>query len=223
MPNLKGSSGTNSTTSIMSTSSTASLSPPTVRTKLPDVPTLPSNSCSINNPETNLNAVDDATTSKEILNPEYLTLQLPIEELLKRLKQVSNYLKNLSEQEPLPVTFNLSELRAMAMHLTKVNFLRHPNPLVCTLVACSIADILSIFAPNPPYQSHHNIKQIFQFFTQQLAVFQDISQSVYYGDNCYLLEKLQTCQAYSLCFQLDDSTCLELLLELFNTIFAITR
>ena len=59
-------------------------------------------------------------------------------------------------------------------------FLEHPSRDVRLLVACAIADVFRVYAPNAPYQHPELIKHIFLFFIQQLKVshFSPISPNV---------------------------------------------
>ena len=49
-------------------------------------------------------------------------------------------------------------------------FLEHQSRDVRLLVACAIADVFRVYAPNAPYQHTEMIKHIFLFFIQQLKV-----------------------------------------------------
>lgn len=47
-------------------------------------------------------------------------------------------------------------------------FLTHPQRDVQLLVACSIANVLRVYAPNPPYKEVDQLKTIFLFMVRQL-------------------------------------------------------
>lgn len=47
---------------------------------------------------------------------------------------------------------------ALALHLASEFFLRNPNKDVRLLVACCLADIFRIYAPEAPYTSHDKLK-----------------------------------------------------------------
>jgi sister-chromatid-cohesion protein PDS5 len=76
---------------------------------------------------------------------------LPFEELFRRLQQLSAALQNLTQEEDQKYT-------ALALHLTDDFFLNHPAKDIQLLVACCLADILRIFAPEPPYKDQRVIK-----------------------------------------------------------------
>lgn len=84
---------------------------------------------------------------------------LPFEELFRRLQQLSASLQNLSQEEDQRYT-------ALALHLTDDFFLNHPAKDIQLLIACCLADILRIFAPEAPYKDQRVIKvnQMIQFY-----------------------------------------------------------
>ncbi|KAI5609641.1 sister chromatid cohesion protein PDS5-like A [Silurus asotus] len=49
---------------------------------------------------------------------------------------------------------------ALALHLASEFFLRNPNKDVRLLVACCLADIFRIYAPEAPYTSHDKLKNL---------------------------------------------------------------
>lgn len=58
--------------------------------------------------------------------------------------------------------------KELAVFLSSELFLEHPSKDVRLLVACCIADIFRIFAPEAPYTDARQLKEIFLFLTQQL-------------------------------------------------------
>lgn len=53
----------------------------------------------------------------------------------------------------------------LALHLASEFFLRNPNKDVRLLVACCLADIFRIYAPEAPYTSHDKLKVWNRFWT----------------------------------------------------------
>lgn len=58
----------------------------------------------------------------------------------------------------------------LALHLASEFFLRNPNKDVRLLVACCLADIFRIYAPEAPYTSHDKLK-VNTMFTKKLLLF----------------------------------------------------
>lgn len=54
----------------------------------------------------------------------------------------------------------------LALHLASEFFLRNPNKDVRLLVACCLADIFRIYAPEAPYTSHDKLKVSSRSFTK---------------------------------------------------------
>lgn len=64
----------------------------------------------------------------------------------------------------------------LALHLASEFFLRNPNKDVRLLVACCLADIFRIYAPEAPYTSHDKLKvneQIVSTFFLALGIFRE--------------------------------------------------
>lgn len=61
----------------------------------------------------------------------------------------------------------------LALHLASDFFLKHPDKDVRLLVACCLADIFRIYAPEAPYTSPDKLKDIFMFITRQLKGLED--------------------------------------------------
>ncbi|XP_040926537.1 sister chromatid cohesion protein PDS5 homolog A isoform X2 [Betta splendens] len=106
----------------------------------------------------------------------------------------------------------------LALHLASEFFLRNPNKDVRLLVACCLADIFRIYAPEAPYTSHDKLKDIFLFITRQLKGLED-TKSPQFNRYFYLLENLAWVKSYNICFELED--CNEIFIQLFKTLFSV--
>lgn len=62
---------------------------------------------------------------------------------------------------------NFSRYTPLAVHLVKDFFLSHDSKDVQLLVACCIADILRVFAPEAPYKEPEQIKVRFVIVQRQ--------------------------------------------------------
>uniref|UniRef100_A0AAZ3P967 Uncharacterized protein n=1 Tax=Oncorhynchus tshawytscha TaxID=74940 RepID=A0AAZ3P967_ONCTS len=106
----------------------------------------------------------------------------------------------------------------LALHLASEFFLRNPNKDVRLLVACCLADIFRIYAPEAPYTSHDKLKDIFLFITRQLKGLED-TKSPQFNRYFYLLENLAWVKSYNICFELED--CNDIFIQLFKTLFSV--
>lgn len=119
------------------------------------------------------------SATDKVLYPNQLkpcTEDLRDDELIRRLKVGENFvvvfpLKCLpcvvsSRLQALSLTLqamgqddeNFSRYTPLAVHLVKDFFLSHDSKDVQLLVACCIADILRVFAPEAPYKEPEQIK-----------------------------------------------------------------
>ena len=66
-----------------------------------------------------------------------------------------------------------SDYEQLAFYIASDYFLDHPSKDVRLLVACCIADVFRIFAPEAPYNNPEHVKEIFLFLTRQLRGLED--------------------------------------------------
>ncbi|KAJ2334647.1 Sister chromatid cohesion protein pds5, partial [Coemansia sp. RSA 2681] len=123
---------------------------------------------------------------------------IPIAELYKQLKKLSKELNGL-EQE----TVDTQSLDSVTRQLLAASLLRHKESGVVAYVACCIADILRLYAPEAPY-SDDEIKAVFNVFIDQLQMLND-SNSQFFPLREYLLTSLATVRTPALVAMLPDS------------------
>nr|XP_015200905.1 PREDICTED: sister chromatid cohesion protein PDS5 homolog A [Lepisosteus oculatus] len=143
-----------------------------------------------------------------------ITDKITNDEVVKRLKMVVKTFMDMdqdSEDEK-------QQYLPLALHLASEFFLRNPNKDVRLLVACCLADIFRIYAPEAPYTSHDKLKDIFLFITRQLKGLED-TKSPQFNRYFYLLENLAWVKSYNICFELED--CNEIFIQLFKTLFSV--
>ncbi|XP_022079543.1 sister chromatid cohesion protein PDS5 homolog A-B-like [Acanthaster planci] len=151
----------------------------------------------------------------QIIYPQGLkeiATDLPKDELLRRLKVLARSFQDMEQEE------EVTQYQALALYLVNGGFLKHPSKDVRLLVACCIADIFRVFAPEAPYRTAEQLRTIFQFLNKQLWGLENVdgpSWKRYF----YLLENLAMVKSYNICMELED--CNELFVELFNIFFSI--
>uniref|UniRef100_A0A8K9XSX6 PDS5 cohesin associated factor A n=1 Tax=Oncorhynchus mykiss TaxID=8022 RepID=A0A8K9XSX6_ONCMY len=157
------------------------------------------------------------TQTKPITYPpgvKEITEKISNDEVVKRLKMVVKTYMDMdqdSEEEK-------QQYLNLALHLASEFFLRNPNKDVRLLVACCLADIFRIYAPEAPYTSHDKLKDIFLFITRQLKGLED-TKSPQFNRYFYLLENLAWVKSYNICFELED--CNDIFIQLFKTLFSV--
>ncbi|UYV72678.1 PDS5A [Cordylochernes scorpioides] len=141
-----------------------------------------------------------------------LNEDLSNDELVRRLKECAQAFQNLSQEE------DNSFIVPLSLYLATPFFLEHPNKDVRLLVACCIADIFRVFAPEAPYKDVDILKSIFLFFVEQLQGLED-PKSPIFKRYFYLLENLSWVKSFNLCLELEENQ--QIFCQLFNLIFGI--
>ena len=88
------------------------------------------------------------------------------------------------------------------------------------LVACCLADIFRIYAPDSPFEEPTNLKNIFVFLANQLKGLKD-NANPSFKRYFYLLENLECVKTFQLCTELDESQ--EIIATLFESAFKIVK
>ncbi|KAI8807417.1 armadillo-type protein [Cladochytrium replicatum] len=135
-------------------------------------------------------------------------------EIARRLKVLQEELGHL-EQE----SVDTSSLARIRTELLTPSLLEHKDRSIKMLVACCIADLLRLYAPDAPYVEQE-LKKIFEFFIEQLKMLSR-TEEVYYPHCFYLLESLSTVRSVLLVTDLSNSE--ELISRTFHTFFQVIR
>jgi len=143
--------------------------------------------------------------------------ELGTDELIRRLKTLAHTFQSLSQADD---ESSYAEYTALAVHMTDDYFLHNPSRDVQLLIACCIADILRIFAPEAPYKEPAQIKVIFLFLIRQLGGLKDPKDPAF-KRYFYLLENLAYVKSFNMCFDLEEST--EIFVGLFQLMFKIVN
>lgn len=143
-----------------------------------------------------------------------ITQDLPTDDLIRRMKDIAMAFQQMSQEEDNSCYLNL------ACYLATDFFLEHQSRDVRLLVACAIADVFRVYAPNSPYQVPALVKKIFLFFIQQLKGLQDPKDATF-KRYFYLLENLAWVKSFNICIELDDSQFI--FCQLFSLIFKIVN
>lgn len=108
----------------------------------------------------------------------------------------------------------------LALHLAEDYFITHQSRDVQLLIACCIADILRVFAPDAPYKDSDQVKSIFFFLIRQLNGLNDPKDPAF-KRYFYLLENLAYVKSFNMCFEIEESH--EIFCHLFTLIFKIVK
>ncbi|ETN63105.1 androgen induced inhibitor of proliferation (as3) / pds5 [Anopheles darlingi] len=137
------------------------------------------------------------------------------DELIRRLKTLTHTLQAMGQDEGM-----YTQYIPLAVHLADEFFLQHPSRDVQLLIACCIADVLRVYAPEAPYKDQEQIKGIFMFLIRQLNGLRDPKDPAF-KRYFYLLENLAYVKSFNMCFELED--CQEVFCTLFSLMFKIVN
>ncbi|XP_013389020.1 sister chromatid cohesion protein PDS5 homolog B-B-like [Lingula anatina] len=133
------------------------------------------------------------------------------EELVKRLKALARAFQDMGQDDNEKYT-------ELALHLASEFFIDHSSKDVRLLVACCIADVFRIFAPEAPYTNQDQLKEIFLFLIKQLRGLDD-PEAPQFKRYFYLLENLAWVKSFNICIELEDNQ--EIFCSLFKLMFDI--
>ncbi|PIK45376.1 putative sister chromatid cohesion protein PDS5-like A [Apostichopus japonicus] len=143
-----------------------------------------------------------------------ITQDLPKDELVRRLKMLARSFQDMEQEE------DNSKYEPLAVHITENYFLKHSSKDVRLLVACCVADVFRIFAPEAPYRTAPQLKTIFKFLCEQLWDL-ETTTSPLWKRYFYLLENLAMVKSFNICMELEDSN--EIFIRLFTIFFSIVN
>lgn len=108
----------------------------------------------------------------------------------------------------------------LALHLADDYFLQHQSRDVQLLIACCIADVLRVYAPEAPYKDQEQVKTIFMFLIRQLEGLRDPKDPAF-KRYFYLLENLAYVKSFNMCFEIEE--CQTVFCSLFSLMFRIVK
>jgi sister-chromatid-cohesion protein PDS5 len=79
--------------------------------------------------------------------------EMHADELIRRLKVLASAFQSMGQEENA-----YDEYVPVCLHLAEDGFLNHQSKDVRLLIACCIADILRIYAPEAPYKDSEQVK-----------------------------------------------------------------
>lgn len=127
-----------------------------------------------------------------------ITDNLSTDDLVRRLKECAQAFQNMSQEA------DNTNYIPLALHLASAHFIEHPSRDVRLLIACCVADVFRVFAPDAPYKDPDHLKVLFEFFIDQLRGLEDPKDPVF-KRYFYLLENLAWVKTFNICFELEES------------------
>ncbi|VDK72266.1 unnamed protein product [Onchocerca ochengi] len=122
-------------------------------------------------------------------------------ELLKRLKILSEALKGEVTNEEVNTPNRYKDL---ILHLTRSQFLNNKNNDIQLLLACCIADLFRVFAPNSPIENLSLLKDVLLFIAVVIGNVPNKEDSMY-KYYLYLLENISVVETMQIALELGDN------------------
>ncbi|TRM60411.1 armadillo-type protein [Schizophyllum amplum] len=144
-----------------------------------------------------------------------ITKGTPTDALLKKLKALHEELRALPQDN-----VDQASMNAVSKELVNKSITLHKDRGVKAYAACCLADIFKLYAPDAPY-APEELRDIFQFFFQQLLSGLKGSDAPYYDQYYYLLQSLSEVKSVVLVCDLPGSE--ELMLTIFHDFFTLVR
>ncbi|CCF52151.1 hypothetical protein NDA11_006419 [Ustilago hordei] len=138
--------------------------------------------------------------------------------LLKRVKQVRTELSEMEQD-----TVDVNSLKDICKELVTPALMLHKDKAVKANVACCLADMLRLFAPNAPF-TPAELRDIFQFFVHQLTMPQaglSKPNGPQYAEYFYLLESLSNVKSVVLVCDLQNAD--EIMTDYFKAFLDLAR
>ncbi|KAJ1482123.1 armadillo-type protein [Baffinella frigidus] len=140
-----------------------------------------------------------AQTAKSALEADYLSVSLGNPEMIKRLKVVTELLEAYGDDDQ-SVEKAKSEVGQLASTLGEDWLIEHKSKDVRLLAACALADILRLYAPEPPYSDECSA-DIIRLFIKIIRGFESPDMTTNhpsYRVHFYLLERLSNISIFSI-------------------------
>ncbi|CAL1265874.1 unnamed protein product [Larinioides sclopetarius] len=142
-----------------------------------------------------------------------LSEDISTDDLVRRLKECAQAFQSMAQDEE-----NSLRFEPLAHLLISERFLDHRSQDVRLLVACCIADIFRVSAPDAPYKDECQIKMVLEFFIDQLKGLSNPNNPAF-KRYFYLLENLSVVKTFNICFDLQNSQ--KIVCDLFKLMFKI--
>ena len=116
-------------------------------------------------------------------------------------------------------SYDTSRLDKVAKGLISKSVLKNTSKEVKVTAACCLAEILYIYAPDPPYEEDEELLKIFDLFVSVLGDGLSDPEKPTFQRHYYLLERLARVKSFTLFVELDE----DLLVDLFENLFAVVN
>ncbi|PWN88107.1 hypothetical protein FA10DRAFT_268328 [Acaromyces ingoldii] len=138
--------------------------------------------------------------------------------MLKRLKLLQTQLSSMAQERA-----NIKELDQIRKEIFQPTIMLNKDKVVRASLACCLADLLRLYAPNAPFVAGE-LKDLFEFFLHQLTDPKgglSKPNGPVYSDCVYLLHSLSTVKSVALVCDVDNAD--KMMLDYFRGFFSLVR
>ncbi|XP_066923364.1 sister chromatid cohesion protein PDS5 homolog B-like [Clytia hemisphaerica] len=134
------------------------------------------------------------------------------DELIRRLKNAAQGLRNVDQGE------QTEDFDGFTASVASPFIFHHKDKDVKSFAACCFADILRIYAPEPPY-NEDQLKDIFHLIISQLKGLENVNAPTY-KRNFYILESLALVKTFNVCMELEATDIMHNMFKLFFSLIS---
>ncbi|KRX97917.1 Sister chromatid cohesion protein PDS5 -like protein B [Trichinella pseudospiralis] len=157
-------------------------------------------------------------SSKNVIYPENcspLTANLSSNDLVKRLKVLSNALGKLTQEEAADTDY-----RKLAMFLKSLELMNHKSKEVKVFLACCFVELFRLYVPAGPFEDSSDVFDVQSFLLDELKAIATAKNHLF-GHYYYILETISNIKVFNLLIDMPNAS--EMALKLFKALFFIAR
>ncbi|KRX43373.1 Sister chromatid cohesion protein PDS5 -like protein B, partial [Trichinella murrelli] len=157
-------------------------------------------------------------SSNDVIYPENcspLTANLSSNDLVKRLKVLSNALGKLTQEEAAETDY-----RKLARFLKSLELMNHKSKEVKVFLACCFVELFRLYVPAGPFEDSSDVFAVQSFLLDELKAIATAKNHLF-GHYYYILETISNIKVFNILIDLPNAS--EMALKLFKALFFIAR
>ncbi|KRY41299.1 Sister chromatid cohesion protein PDS5 -like protein B [Trichinella spiralis] len=161
---------------------------------------------------------NETMSSNDVIYPENcspLTANLSSNDLVKRLKVLSNALGKLTQEEAAETDY-----RKLAMFLKSLELMNHKSKEVKVFLACCFVELFRLYVPAGPFEDSSDVFAVQSFLLDELKAIATAKNHLF-GHYYYILETISNIKVFNILIDLPNAS--EMALKLFKALFFIAR
>jgi len=144
-----------------------------------------------------------------------ISSNMNLTELSKCLKKCCRFFSELEQHDNI-----LFEYKSFVEYIVQDEFILLIKDVNCSVyLGCLITDIFRVYAPNNPFNSSDQLKNIFLFISKQIELLKDPKDPIYHKA-FHILNNLAMFKCYNICTELDSENSTEIFVDLFRKLLS---